>query len=113
MFVCDVGMAGGEQWMQMLGLGPNANANTTATAAGGSSSGAAASTSTSATMPPHAPAPLGAPTFDLSALLASSGIPPATAATPGAFNLPPPPNSAGGSLTVEDMQRAMQAGKES
>lgn len=108
------GIAGGEQWMQMLGLGPQG-----AAAAGGSSSGAAptagvsgaALPGTSAAAAPPRPPP-GAPSFDLSALLANSGIAPnpAPTATPGMFNLPPVPGSAGGGLTVEDMQRAMQAG---
>merc|ERR1719240_1630204 len=86
------------QWMSMLGLGGRLG--------GSSSTSSAASAST----------PPGAPSFDLSALLANSGIPPNTATpaptpapTPGMFNLPPAPNSAGGNLTVEDMQRVMQA----
>ena len=101
--------------MQMLRLGPQG-----AAAAGGSSSGAAptagvsvaALPGTSAAAAPPRPPPC-APSFDLSALLANSGIAPnpAPTATPGMFNLPPvPPGSAGGGLTVEDMQRAMQAG---
>ena len=89
--------------MQMLGLGAPASGMS------GSSSGATAMPQ--AAVPPRAPP--GAPSFDLSALLASSGIAPApgTTNTPGAFNLPPAPNSAGGRITVEDMQRAMQGGR--